>query len=155
MFTLNLPPADIKMVSMDGKALIQDIVRKRWLVLTPEEYVRQNFVSYLINHLNYPGSLISIERGLKVNKLNSRSDIVVYNNEKLPWILIECKAPQVKITQATLEQASKYNLKLKAEYLCVTNGLDHSFYRINFASLSYTRLENLPFFIAINEQGEE
>ncbi len=144
MFDLNLPKADIKMVHKAGKPFILDLIRKKWLALTPEEYVRQNFIWYLVHHLHYPTSHISVERGIKINKLLSRSDIVVYNQNRLPYILIECKAPQIKISQNTLEQASKYNLQLKAEYLCVTNGLEHAFYHINFETARYQRLENLP-----------
>ena len=148
MFDLNLPKADIKMVHKNGKPYILDLVRKKWLTLTPEEYVRQNFIWYLIFHLHYPPTLISVERGVKVNRLLNRSDIVVYNQNRLPHILIECKAPQVKITQDTLEQASKYNTKLKAEYLCVTNGLEHAFYHINFEYSKYRRLESLPTYVS-------
>ncbi|MBC7390027.1 MAG: type I restriction enzyme HsdR N-terminal domain-containing protein [Opitutaceae bacterium] len=150
MFDLNLPKADIKMVYKNSKPYILDLVRKKWLLLTPEEYVRQNFIWYLIHHLRYPVSLISVERGVKVNRLLNRSDIVVYNQHSLPQILIECKAPQVKITQDTLEQASKYNTKLKAEFLCVTNGLEHAFYRINFENSQYERLKNLPTYLPIS-----
>ena len=146
MFELNLPKADIKMVGKNGKPYILDFVRKKWLILTPEEYVRQNFISYLINQLHYPSSLISVERSVKINMLSSRSDIVVYNQDRSPHILIECKAPQVKISQIALEQASKYNLKLKAEYLCVTNGLEHAYYKINFEESKYFKLEELPIF---------
>ena len=144
MFDLNLPKADIKMVIKGGKPYILDFVRKKWLILTPEEYVRQNFISYLIYHLHYPSSLISVERGVKLNSLLSRSDIVVYNQNRVPSILIECKAPQIQIGQSTLEQASKYNLKLKAEFLCVTNGLAHAFFKINFEEGNYLKLVELP-----------
>ena len=146
MFELNLPKADVKLANRNGKPSIWDFVRKKWILLTPEEYVRQHFLHFLIQHLNYPASLVSIERGLAVMRLARRTDIVLYDRERNPHILVECKAPQVKLTKETLEQASAYNLTLKAQYLCVTNGLEHAFFKIDFEESSYEQIECLPFF---------
>ena len=146
MFELNLPKAAIKLGNQKGKPSIWDAVRKKWLQLTPEEYVRQYFLHYLTNDLSYPASLISIERSLEVIRLAKRFDIVVYNSDGKPHILVECKAPQVKISQETLEQASAYNLTLKAPYLAVTNGLEHFYFSIDFVKNSFSRLEALPNF---------
>jgi len=144
MFELNLPRAEVKLANRNGKPAIWDFVRKKWLQLTPEEYVRQHFIHYLVLHLQYPASRISIEKGLEVVRLSKRSDIVVYNQEGQPTILVECKAPQVRLSKDTLEQASAYNLTLKAKYLCVTNGLEHAFFRIDFEKGISEQLEQLP-----------
>lgn len=147
MFELNLPKAEVKLANRNGKPAIWDFVRKKWLQLTPEEYVRQHFIHYLVAHLGYPASMISIERGLAVNQLTRRSDLVVYNQAREPFILVECKAPQVKLSKDTLEQASAYNLTFKAQYLCVTNGLEHAFFEIDFAKAEFKQLDVLPRYI--------
>ncbi len=146
MFELNLPKADVKLANKNGKPSIWDLVRKKWIQLTPEEYVRQHFMNYLIEHLQYPATMISIERGLEVSRMARRSDIVVYNQERKPHILIECKAPQIRLSKDTLEQASAYNLTLKAPYLCVTNGLEHAFFRIDFETASSEQIDVLPIY---------
>ncbi|MCX2743715.1 type I restriction enzyme HsdR N-terminal domain-containing protein [Mangrovivirga sp. M17] len=124
MIKLNLPEYNIKTKRESGKEFIWDIVRKKFLVLTPEEYVRQNFLRYLIHDLKYPSSLINIEGGLKVNVRQKRSDILVYLGGQ-PFMLIECKAPEVKISKEVFEQATMYNKTIKAKYLMLTNGLMH------------------------------
>jgi hypothetical protein len=144
MLELNLPKATIRMENKDGKPSIWDAFRKKWLVLTPEEYVRQHFLHYLCAELQYPASLVSVERGLDVNILAKRTDIVVFGRNRQPHILIECKAPQVKISQQTLEQASVYNLKLKAPFLAVTNGIEHHYFRIHFETNSFQSIPLLP-----------
>jgi hypothetical protein len=144
MFELNLPKADVKLTNRNGKPAIWDFVRKKWLQLTPEEYVRQHFIHYLVAHLGYPASMISIEKGLEVNRLSRRSDIVIYNQARQPFILVECKAPQVRLSKDTLEQASAYNLSFKAQYLCVTNGLEHAFFQIDFEKNEFKQLDVLP-----------
>lgn len=146
MFELNLPKAEIKLANRNGIPSIWDQVRKKWLQLTPEEYVRQHFIHYLIHSLQYPASLISIERGLQVIQLSRRTDIVVYDNSGQPFLLIECKAPQVPLSQITMEQVSAYNLTIKAPYLAVTNGFQHYFFKIDFERASFEQLEDLPLF---------
>ncbi|HAR19681.1 MAG TPA: type I restriction endonuclease subunit R, partial [Cytophagales bacterium] len=114
MFKLNLPEAPLKFSNRNGKPTIWDFVRKKWLILTPEEYIRQSFLHYLMQHLHYPASLLSVERGLEVLRLSKRTDIVVYDNAGQPHILVECKAPQIKISKHALQQTSIYNLAVKA-----------------------------------------
>jgi hypothetical protein len=123
MYALNLPTFEYKLKKADGKVLIFDTIRKKFVVLTPEEWVRQHFVNYLIHHLKYPKSLIKIEGGLTFNQLQKRSDIVVFDRSAKPWMVIECKAPTLKLSEDTLHQAAAYNSKLKAMYLAVTNGM--------------------------------
>jgi hypothetical protein len=123
MYALNLPTFEYKLKKADGKVLIFDAIRRKFVVLTPEEWVRQHFVNYLIQHLQYPKSLIKIEGGLTFNQLQKRSDIVVFDRFGKPWMVIECKAPTLKLSEQTLHQAAGYNSKLKAMYLTVTNGM--------------------------------
>ena len=144
MFKLNLPEAPLKFSNRNGKPTIWDFVRKKWLVLTPEEYIRQSFLHYLMQHLHYPASLLSVERGLEVLRLSKRTDIVVYDNAGQPHILVECKAPQIKISKHALQQTSIYNLAVKARYLCVTNGLEHVFFQIDYAQGSFKQIKELP-----------
>lgn len=144
MFELNLPKAEIKLENRNGKPSIWDQTRKKWLQLTPEEYVRQHFVHYLIHTLGYPASLISIERGIEVVRLSRRTDIVVYDKKGHPFLLIECKAPQVTLTHMTSEQIAAYNLTIKAPYLAMTNGFHHYFFQIDFASSSFSAISQLP-----------
>jgi hypothetical protein len=123
MYALNLPTFEYKLKKADGKVWVFDVIRKKFVVLTPEEWVRQHFVNYLIQHLQYPKSLIKIEGGLTLNQLQKRSDIVVFDRSAKPWMVIECKAPTLRLSEETLHQAAAYNSKLKAMYLTVTNGM--------------------------------
>ncbi len=123
MFKLNLPDFNITVRKEAGKVWIFDIIRKKYIVLTPEEWVRQHFIHYLINHLNYPKSLFRIEGSLTYNKLQKRSDIVIHNREGKPWMLIECKAPNIKLTQKAFNQVAVYNMTIGAKFVAVTNGM--------------------------------
>jgi hypothetical protein len=147
MVTLNLPSFDYKLKKENGTVFILDIIRKKYLVLTPEEWVRQHFVHYLINTLQYPRALIKIEGGLRFNELQKRSDIVVFSREGAPWMVIECKAPDQKLSQRTLHQASVYNHSLRAKYLTVTNGLTHLCCEINWTTGKTAILESLPEYV--------
>ncbi len=144
MTTLNLPKIQAKISQEAGKAMIFDVVRKKYIILTPEEWVRQHFSHYLINSLNYPKSLMKIEGGLTYNKLAKRSDIVVYNQTATPHILVECKSFKIALSQRVLEQVSIYNQTLRADYLAVTNGLHHLFFHVDFTSGKANRLDSLP-----------
>lgn len=132
MKKLNLPefPAKVKQVD-GGKVLIFDIIRKKYVQLTPEEWVRQNFIYYLVNFLGYPKSLIKVESGLKYNRLLKRSDILVFNRDVEPLLLVECKSSDLKITQDVIDQAAVYNRSLNARYLLVTNGIQHLCWKIS------------------------
>ncbi|WP_109829253.1 type I restriction enzyme HsdR N-terminal domain-containing protein [Reichenbachiella versicolor] len=144
MEKLNLPEYELVLKeTSDGKE-VWDPVRKKYLVLTPEEWVRQNFLNFLINDLGYPLSLIRNEGGLKYNGRQKRTDILAYGNDGLPLILVECKATTVKISSDVFEQASVYNKELKSKYLIVTNGLQHFCCEQNFSTGDVTFLESIP-----------
>ena len=123
MVNLNLPTFDYKLKKVEGKVWIFDIIRKKYIMLTPEEWVRQHFIHYIINTFNYPKTLIKVEGGLSYNQLAKRSDILVFDREGKPWMVIECKSPELRLSTTTLQQASVYNATLRAKYLTVTNGL--------------------------------
>jgi hypothetical protein len=144
MFKLNLPPFDYKLQKADGKVWIFDVIRKKYIVLTPEEWVRQHFINYLITDLKYPRALLKIEGGLMYNQLQKRSDIVVFDREGNPWMIIECKSPSLHLSENTLQQAAAYNASLKAKYLTITNGLVHFCSSINWTERKTVLLDALP-----------
>ncbi|HEY9047644.1 MAG TPA: type I restriction enzyme HsdR N-terminal domain-containing protein [Ohtaekwangia sp.] len=144
MIQLNLPSFEYQVTKADGKWWIFDILRKKRLVLTPEEWVRQHFIHYLIQELKYPKALIKVEGGLSYNQLAKRSDIVVFNREGKPWMVIECKSPDVAISEHTLHQAATYNATLKANFLVVTNGLHHFYFRTDWSANTTQALDAMP-----------
>lgn len=144
MQALNLPSYDFKLKSNENKTLIFDNFRKKYVVLTPEEWVRQHFAQFLVDEKGYPVPLIALEKQLSINGLKKRTDIVVYNTKGLPEIIVECKAPNINIGQDTFDQIARYNLKLNAEYLIVTNGLEHYFCKMDVESESYHFLKDIP-----------
>ena len=144
MIKLNLPTYNFKLKSKENKTLIFDKLRKKYMVLTPEEWVRQHFVHFLIDKKNYPTSLIALEKQLTINNRKKRTDILVFNTEGTPEIIVECKAPTIKITQDTFDQIARYNLKLKANFLIVTNGLDHFYCKMDFENETYIFLKEIP-----------
>lgn len=144
MQPLNLPTYPFKIKSSENKYFIFDIVRKKYVMLTPEEWVRQHFIHYLISAKNYPISLIAVEKKVTVNKLTKRTDILVFNTKGNPHIIVECKAPSIKISQATFDQIARYNLKLEANYLIVTNGLTHFYSFMDLKNETYVFMENIP-----------
>jgi hypothetical protein len=144
LVTLNLPAFEFSMRELGQSKQIFDIVRKRFVALTPEEWVRQNFIRYLIDYLRYPASLLAVERMVKVNGLTQRADVVVYNREGKPWLVIECKASTVKLSQDTFLQAARYNQDLKLPYFVLTNGLEHFCLFFNGAQFEF--LPELPEF---------
>ena len=141
---LSLPIYKLKLKVVQQKTHIFDVVRKKYLLLTPEEWVRQNFIHYLNKEKKYPLGLMGIEKMVKYNSLKSRADIVLYNTEGNPNIIIECKAPEVKITQDTFYQIAKYNSKLKVQYLIVTNGMKHYCCSMDYDTNEITFLEEIP-----------
>ena len=147
MEKLNLPEYDLKTrVSPKGSAEIFDPVRKKYLVLTPEEWVRQNFIQYLIQEKGYPQSLVLIEKGLTINRMKKRFDAVVYSKSGNPLVLIEFKSAKVKIDQKVFEQIAAYNLQLKVKYLIVSNGLKHFCCNINYPDNKIEFLSDIPGF---------
>lgn len=135
----------LKITEKEGRTFVYDPLRKKNILLTPEEEVRQKLVLYLINDKNVPVGLIAVERALKINGMLKRFDIVVYNSSGNPHMAIECKAPSIKLTQTTLQQLAVYNLHLKAEFLMVSNGLEHLISHVNFETREIKFLEELPF----------
>ena len=117
------------------------------MVLTPEEWVRQHYVYFLIEEKKYPISLIALEKQLTINNRKKRTDILVFNKEGNHEIIVECKAPSIKITQDTFDQIARYNLKLKANYLIVTNGLEHFYCKMDFENETYIFLKDIPDYI--------
>jgi type I site-specific restriction endonuclease len=146
MQKLNLPEYKFRFRVRDNKTEIFDEIRKKYLVLNPEEWVRQNLIKYFINVKNIPLGLISIEKTLKVNKLHKRTDIVVYDKKGKAVMIVECKAPSVKIGQKVFEQAALYNMGLKVPFLMVSNGQTHFCCEIDHEKKQYSFLNDIPNF---------
>ena len=144
MEKLNLPSYDFKFKNSENKPYIFDNLRKKFVLLTPEEWVRLHFVQYLIDKKKYPESLIAIEKQLIINNRKKRTDILIFNTHGNHEIIVECKAPSIQITQATFDQIARYNLKLKANYLIVTNGLQHFYCKMDFKNETYIFLKDIP-----------
>lgn len=125
MVQLNLPSYPFRIRTEGQSKEIFDSLRGKYVALTPEEWVRQHFIVFLRDSLKYPSGLISVEKGFEVNSRKKRADIVVYNAETTPWMVVECKAPTVKLTEEAFFQASSYHEKLSVKYMVVTNGLQH------------------------------
>ena len=143
---LNLPPFPLKLTRVQDKIYVFDILRKKNLVLTPEEWVRQHWVHFLHLHKKYPKSLMKIEGGLVVNELQKRSDLIIFNNKGEKVLLAEFKAPGVKISQRTFEQIGSYNSKHKIPLLLVSNGLQHYFCKINFENNTVDFISDVPIY---------
>ena len=122
MIKIEYPPYQPKIKKEDNKEFIFDEVRKRWIILTPEEWVRQNFLQYLVRVKNYPASLIAVEKEIKLGELKKRFDIVVYDKDSKPWMIIECKEMNVALDKNVLDQVLRYNITLQVPYLVITNG---------------------------------
>ena len=144
MQQLHFPNYNFRFKNNENKVSIFDEIRKKFIILTPEEWVRQHVVQFLMVEKKYPKSLINVEKVLKINDLRKRYDVVVFNPEGTIHILVECKAPEVKIDQTTFDQIARYNLTLKATYLMVTNGLNHYFCQMDFENEKYHFLQDLP-----------
>jgi len=144
MLELNLPPYEKKITKKDDKPFILDVIRRQYVALTPEEWVRQNFVHFLIEYKGYPQSLMANEVQLKLNGMSRRCDTVVYDRTLRPRVIVEYKAPSVSITQKVFEQICRYNMVLQVDYLIVSNGLAHYCCRIDYPTRSYTFLQEIP-----------
>lgn len=145
LLPLNLPPYPFK-ISDDGNGQLSlfDEIRKKSIILTPEEWVRQHFVQYLIRQKNYPRSLIRLEGGLRLNGLQKRTDIVLFNNAGERILIVECKAPSVTIDQRAFDQVARYNMTHKVSLLAVSNGLQHYYCTIDHEKKTYRFIEELP-----------
>ncbi len=146
MRPLNFPPYTFRFKNSENKILIFDIIRKKFVSLQPEEWVRQHVVHQLIYNKNYPVSLVNVEKELTINQLKKRYDVVIFNSDGSIYLLVECKSPEIKITQMVFDQIARYNLALKSNYLMVTNGLDHFYCQMNFEEEKYTFLDHIPDF---------
>ncbi|MEM7108661.1 MAG: type I restriction enzyme HsdR N-terminal domain-containing protein [Bacteroidota bacterium] len=144
MIRLNLPEVEVKIREKEGNHEIFDVIRKKYIHLTPEEWVRQHFIHYLISHLDYPRSLIKVESELHYNQLKKRSDILTYSSSGVPFLLVECKSFKNPINQETLMQATTYNKTVNAPYLVLTNGLKHYSYAQQYGT--YASLKEIPFY---------
>ncbi|MBK5214081.1 MAG: type I restriction enzyme HsdR N-terminal domain-containing protein [Flavobacteriaceae bacterium] len=144
MLKLNFPEYPFRFKSSENKSLVFDEIRKKFVVLTPEEWVRLHVVQFLLKEKKYPKSLINVEKQLKLNNTTKRYDVVIFNNDGSIFLIVECKAPSVAITQDTFDQIARYNLALKAEYLMVTNGLEHYFCQMDFEAERYVFLKEIP-----------
>ena len=144
MFRLNLPPYPIKIQEKGEKRQIFDFLRRKWVALTPEEWVRQHFTHFLVEHKNYPQALLANEVELRIGEKHLRCDTLLYNKELRPRMIIEYKAPTIQIQQKTFAQISVYNLLLKVDYLVVSNGLRHYCCKMDYERQSYQFLEDIP-----------
>lgn len=144
MHRLNLPDYPSKTRIVDGQQQIFDEVRRKYVALIPEEWVRQQFIGYLLNDRKYPKSLIAVEHPLTINGVNHRADIVVFKSDGKPLVVVECKAPDVPISKTVLQQISRYNIHYKAPILILTNGLFHFCVKIDFESSTSTQLSAIP-----------
>jgi hypothetical protein len=122
MININYPEPGFRMKKEGNKEFIFDVLRKKWLLLTPEEWVRQNFVQYLITIKNYPATIVAIEKEIKLGELKKRFDVVVYDSNHQPWMMIECKAAEIKLDETVLQQVLRYNISVPVSFLIITNG---------------------------------
>ena len=149
MQKLNLPEYSFRIKTVVGKSLIFDSLRKKVVRLTPEEWVRQNFVQFLLNEKMYSLALMTVEALVKVNNNPQRADLVVFDRQGNPTMVVEFKAPEVKISQQTFDQIVRYNMQLKVKFLIVSNGMDHFCCSINYSDNSYAYLPEIPDFSSL------
>ena len=140
----NFPKYEFRIRNEGNQPLIFDSIRKKYVLLTPEEWVRQHWIRYLIDEKKYPRSLIAVEMSLKLNKLSKRCDIVVFGKKGTPQLIVECKSGDVKLTQKVFDQIARYNLTLRVKYLVVSNGKNSFCCEIDLDNGSYLFMEDLP-----------
>jgi type I site-specific restriction endonuclease len=155
MKELNLPSCELKIRDHGVKTEVFDFIRKKYVVLTSEEWVRQHFIHYLVQYIQIPPTLIAVESALKFNRLKKRSDIVIYNTKGKPCLVVECKAPEIALSQDVFDQAAMYNMTLKVPFLVITNGMVHYVCRIDHEKKSFTFLKELPPFNELNAVLQE
>lgn len=146
MFQINLPPFDIKVTSRNGKKVIFDFIRRRYVAVTPEEWVRQHFTHFLVEHKRYPAGLLANEISLNLNGMSRRCDTVLYDRLLAPRMIIEYKAPHIPITEKVFSQICAYNWILHADYLIVSNGQNHYCCKMDYPDNSYHFLADIPFY---------
>lgn len=141
---LNLPSFEPQLQRENDKYFIFDSLRKKFLALTPEEWVRQHWINFLIEHQGYPKGLISLEKGLKYNQLQKRTDLVVFDRNGNPYLLIECKAPEIELNQKVLQQALTYRSSLLTPYIILSNGLKHISLEFEKNQKKFIQSQNFP-----------
>lgn len=147
MVALNLPSFDCKIKQVEGKPYIFDSLRRKYVRLSPEEWVRQHIVNLLLTHYAYPKALIRAEGGLVLNQTQKRTDVVVFDRQGQPFLVVECKAPHIPLTQSVFDQIARYNHIHKAPYLVVSNGLTHYCYGIDHLTEAIRFLDDFPAFL--------
>ena len=144
MVQLNLPPYQIRVKETGGRKQVFDILRRKYVALTPEEWVRQHFIHYLVEHKNYPSSLLANEVPLQIGEKRMRADSVLYDNQLHPRMIIEYKAPNITLTQKVFDQITIYNLLLHVDYLIVSNGMTTYICKMDYEKQTYKFLEAIP-----------
>jgi type I site-specific restriction endonuclease len=144
---LNLPSYSCKTKENELGMQIFDPIRKKYVQLTPEEWVRQHFINYLVEHCGVPAGLIGVEVALKLNAVNHRADIVIYSKQGSPIALVECKAPEVELNALVIEQIGRYNIHFKAKYLFITNGLKHYSVIVDWENKQFKPISTIPNYI--------
>ena len=144
MLQLNLPEYNFRIKKLDEKILIFDTQRKRYVSLTPEEWVRQHFIRFLIEEKGYPAAYLAVEKQLSMNGMKKRCDAILYNEDALPILIIELKAPTVKITQSTFDQVAVYNAKLKVDFFMISNGIEHYCCKVDTLNSNYKFFPEIP-----------
>lgn len=144
MHPLNFPNYDFRFKNNENKIAVFDVLRKKFVLLTPEEWVRQHVLRFLLQEKGFPQSLLSVEKMLKVHGLTKRYDLLAYNPEGKVHLVVECKAASVKVTQETFDQIARYNLALQSKFLMVTNGLMHYYCKMDYQNQKYVFLRELP-----------
>jgi hypothetical protein len=151
MHKLNLPPYQFNITEKENKKQqIFDEIRRKFVALTPEEWVRQNFVKYLIEEKKFPKGLIAIEMAVDISKNTNRCDVVCFNKEAKPIVIVECKAPKVKISKEVFEQTARYNMNLQTKYVIMTNGINHYCCMIDYKERKVVYLKDIPTFSEIS-----
>ncbi|MCL6259358.1 type I restriction enzyme HsdR N-terminal domain-containing protein [Aquiflexum sp. TKW24L] len=143
---LNFPELEFKIQEFEGKLSIFDSLRKKYLILTPEEWVRQHMISFLVQFKNYPKGLFALEKGVLYNSLQKRFDILIFDRQGNPFLLIECKAPEIVLSKKTVEQVAVYNKTIGAAYMGISNGKQHLFLKFNPNTKNYDQISDLPHF---------
>jgi len=146
MLQLNLPQYSFRIKKQNDKLVIFDSQRKRYVALTPEEWVRQNFIRFLIEEKGYPAAYLAIEKQLNMNGMKKRCDAILYNEHAQPFLIIELKAPNVSISQATFDQVAVYNAKLKVDFFIISNGIEHFCCKVNLETARYEFFPEIPDF---------
>lgn len=144
MWQLNLPEYNFNIKNISGKYMIFDKLRRKYVSLTPEEWVRQNFIEFLIKEKNYPATLTILEKVVNINGMRKRCDAVVFNQSAEPVVIIEFKAPNISISEKTFDQAAVYNSELKVKYLIISNGIEHFFCEVETETKQYMFLDHIP-----------